>query len=407
MASPAPRFSLRSAMPVAVAAAIVLAGVVILSFTAGQASRRAEPQDAARVRFVAANAHDLSQRSLASLTAGMDPAALALARRLDPAPHTDFWGRPKGWEVLDRRDTPSLGFGVLWWDDARRINALMPNDGDAIAATPFVLHAKSKAEADRALFCMTQAIYYEAALEPTEGQQAVAQTVLNRLRHPDYPKSICGVIYEGSDRFTGCQFSFTCDGSLFREPDAFYWNKAKAVAQAALNGFVMKTVGTTTHYHANYVFPRWGATLVRVAQLGAHIFYRFPGPPGSLAAFTSAYRGNELAVSLTPRPRPLDEIPPEQAQDLAFLDPLAPLPGGGAGAGPPGATTLAAAAPGAPAIPGSGLGILPSRPKPTAEQVAQINRALAKLPQAAPPPPPSPYAGRYSDELPISTNRAD
>jgi hypothetical protein len=122
--------------------------------------------------------------------------------------------------------------------------------------------------------------------------------VLNRVRHPDFPKSVCGVVYEGSQLPIGCQFSFTCDGSLARPPIEPYWTRAKTVAEAALDGFVAKQIGSATHYHADYVFPRWGPQMVKIVQLGAHIFYRFPGPFGAPQVLTGQYEGRELAVAL-------------------------------------------------------------------------------------------------------------
>lgn len=144
-----------------------------------------------------------------------------------------------------------------------------------------------------ALTCLSQAIYYEAAYEPLAGRRAVAQVVLNRMRHPAYPKSVCGVVYQGSERRTGCQFSFTCDGSLLRSPAAAAWRAAQEVARAALSGHVEPSVGTATHYHADYVLPKWAFNLAKIQQIGAHIFYRFNGNWGTSRAFTGAYSGSE------------------------------------------------------------------------------------------------------------------
>lgn len=144
-----------------------------------------------------------------------------------------------------------------------------------------------------ALRCLTQAVYYEAATEPLEGRRAVAQVVLNRVRHPAYPKSVCGVVYQGSERRTGCQFSFTCDGSLLRAPMAGPWRQAQEVARAALAGYVEKSVGTATHYHADYVLPKWAFQLAKIEQLGRHIFYRFNGNWGRAKFLSGHYTGQE------------------------------------------------------------------------------------------------------------------
>ncbi len=92
----------------------------------------------------------------------------------------------------------------------------------------------------RALQCLTAAIYYEAAMEPDAGQQAVAQVVLNRVMHPSYPNTVCGVVYQGSERATGCQFTFSCDGAMARAPSAIYWARARRVAERALAGYVYR-----------------------------------------------------------------------------------------------------------------------------------------------------------------------
>lgn len=175
--------------------------------------------------------------------------------------------------------------------DALVINASMPFATGAIAAArPFDLPASDVTDYRRALLCMTQAVYYEAGFEPLEGRRAVAQVVLNRMRHPAFPKSVCGVVYQGA-RAPVCQFSFVCDGSLYRRPALGAWKEAEAVARAALDGFVERSVGGATHYHANYVAPYWAPRLTKLSQIGAHIFYRWPGAWGSSAAFTGRYSG--------------------------------------------------------------------------------------------------------------------
>jgi spore germination cell wall hydrolase CwlJ-like protein len=132
----------------------------------------------------------------------------------------------------------------------------------------------SGVEARSAIECLTAAAYYEAVSEGERGMAAVAQVVLNRTRHPAYPSTICGVVFQGAQRSTGCQFTFTCDGSLNRAPAPAAWRRAEAVALAALGGYVVPEVGEATHYHATWMTPYWAASLSRVAQLGGHAFYR-------------------------------------------------------------------------------------------------------------------------------------
>jgi hypothetical protein len=128
----------------------------------------------------------------------------------------------------------------------------------------------------------------------------VAQVVLNRMRHPAFPKSICGVVYQGAGTGT-CQFTFVCDGALYRRPAADAWRQAEAVARAALSGYVETKVGEATHYHADYVAPRWAPMLAKVAEIGQHIFYRWPGAWGQPSAFRGRYIG-EPRDPLTMRP---------------------------------------------------------------------------------------------------------
>ena len=179
-------------------------------------------------------------------------------------------------------------------ETALQVNATIPlASGPNPAAAPFLFGKASGETRARALECLTSAIYYEAAQEPTDGQRAVAQVVLNRVRHPAFPNSVCGVVYEGSTRVTGCQFTFTCDGSMAYRPVPSLWNRARKVAEAALNGAVFAPAGYATHYHANYVVPYWASSLVKTTVQGAHIFYRWSGGWGRPAAFTDRWTGVE------------------------------------------------------------------------------------------------------------------
>jgi len=176
---------------------------------------------------------------------------------------------------------------------AQERNALIPISGQPAQMSGFSAIGTGSAQYGTALKCLTQAIYYEAANEPLQGKRAVAQVVLNRLKHPAYPNSVCGVVYEGVNQPV-CQFSFTCDGSLLRTPMARQWNESRDVARAALAGSVEPSVGSATHYHADYVLPRWAYTLAKIEKIGAHIFYRFPGGAGSQRAFSDHWTGREF-----------------------------------------------------------------------------------------------------------------
>jgi spore germination cell wall hydrolase CwlJ-like protein len=241
-------------------------------------------------------------------------------------------------------------------DQARAWNAAIPvAGGPNPAAKPFRLKTSGMLDEARAIDCMTAAIYYEAAWETVDGQRAVAQVVLNRVRHPAYPKTVCGVIFQGSERTTGCQFSFTCDGSLARVPKAEAWARARKVSVAALNGYVMRKVGNATHYHADYVAPYWSPSLHKVAAIGAHIFYRWTGGWGMPGAFAGRYAGAELdgmkiaALDRLATPPKVELValkaPPEATAAVAEPAPAAPGAGSDAAAaeatvltGPPQAT---------------------------------------------------------------------
>lgn len=183
----------------------------------------------------------------------------------------------------------------------------LPSDAAAITADasihpapPFSMARASATDRARALQCLTSAVYYEAATEPDRGQDAVAQVILNRVRHPAFPATVCGVVYQGSER-SGCQFSFACDGSMARVPSRAYWLRALRVAAAALNGHVMADVGTATHYHTYAVTPAWNRGLVMTAAIGAHFFHRWQGWWGTPAAFRQDYAGGEPVPGPHPR----------------------------------------------------------------------------------------------------------
>ena len=197
-----------------------------------------------------------------------------------------------------RSDTPLL---ANTYTDAEPAPTL---PGPVGAAAQPLVAAGSALDRTRALECLTMAIYYEARSEPDAGQRAVAQVVLNRVKHPSYPNSVCGVVFQGSQRQTGCQFSFTCDGSMRRQPAKLWWDRARGVALSALGGAVYRPVGLATHYHTTAIHPYWADSLLRVGTIGAHHFYRFGNAAGQPAAFRSAYVGSEPAARALPRTQP-------------------------------------------------------------------------------------------------------
>ena len=176
--------------------------------------------------------------------------------------------------------------------DARARNAAAPFWAGVLpAAAPFRAPA-SDTDQSRATECLALAALAEAGGDDA-GQRAVIQVILNRVRHPAFARTVCGVVFEGSQRATGCQFSFTCDGSLARRYGEAAWAAARRRAQAALGGTVFAPVGGATHYHTDWVHPWWSPKLVKLAQIDTHLFFRWPGYWGSAEAARMTYRGGE------------------------------------------------------------------------------------------------------------------
>lgn len=210
-------------------------------------------------------------------------------------------------------------------------------------ARPYVFRGLTALDRERAHYCLTAAIYYEAASESDDGMRGVAQTIINRVRHPSFPGTVCGVVFQGSQRAGVCQFTFACDGAMARAPERRNWLRASRVASAALGGQVYAKVGLATHYHTQAIWPRWGKSLVMTNIVGAHIFHRWRGRWGMPDAFRAPYLGRE------PVPGPYLPV----AQQLAILKGQGIAPG----AGPLPALTGAAAplpdAAPAPLLPGA------------------------------------------------------
>lgn len=207
-------------------------------------------------------------------------------------------------------------------------NALLPySSAPLLAGAGF---AARRDDANAASQCMTQAIYYEAGNEPDAGKRAVAQVILNRVASPAFPKTVCAVVQQGANR-PGCQFTFMCDGSLSRAPNPIGWTRAHQIADDALQGYVDATVGGATHYHADYVFPTWAPTMIKLAKIGRHIFYRWPGAqiaPSTLVASpspTDAPAAQSPAEATLPPALPLDTAAsaPSLATSPAFEAPKA------------------------------------------------------------------------------------
>ncbi|WP_155265204.1 cell wall hydrolase [Sphingomonas segetis] len=281
--------------------------------------------------------------------------ALTLSRPLDRVRRTAIDWRERGRAFVRTNPREAIGFGVLGFvsavaigsmavpnaatnpaahaappappplilkpiapEQAVKVNAEIPlTGGPNPAAAPFAFKGSASAR-EQALTCLASAVYYEAGNQDADGERAVAQVVLNRVRHPAFPNSVCGVVYQGSTRTTGCQFTFTCDGSLARAPDPDGWRRASKIAEAALSGTVYAPVGWATHYHADYVLPTWASSLAKNAVLGAHLFYRWAGSWGQPAAFSDAYAGREPnAAALRTAALAAPHVTPSTQDELA------------------------------------------------------------------------------------------
>lgn len=316
---------------------LALGGVYLLGGLAQSASTHA------RVARLAEGASgDFSEAAMLSASTRMDPGALAVAKRHDPQLFAAVDQRDRQSAMLAAR-LEGAGSGLLPGQSGRTgplmLRASFGTMFNGAGAGPFQIG--NALQSSRELECLAQAIYYEARGETPSGQAAVAQVVLNRVRHPAFPKSICGVVFQGAYNRTGCQFSFACDGSMRRARDGGAWSRARKVATRALAGTMTSEVGSATHFHTVNVSPGWGPRLLRVTQVGMHIFYRFGRRSGgsSLSPTVDDIAPSEIA-SLT-----ADGHGPVAYTSLARLEPGATAPGVG---GPIGPVTEPASAPSVP-----------------------------------------------------------
>lgn len=226
-------------------------------------------------RISSAGADGYSPQSMAQAAGGLDASAMAIASRHDPY-------APDGATLRDRQ-AEAL---------AARLGSL--DKPSAVSA----FRMTGARDQSRDLECLTQAVYYEARGEGRDGMKAVAQVVLNRARHPAFPKTVCGVVFQGSNRSTGCQFSFTCNGAMRARVNQSAWNRARDVASHALGGNAYAAVGSATHFHTTAVSPSWRNRLVRVSHIGDHVFYRFGGRNGSSSALSSEIQASAAVPHL-------------------------------------------------------------------------------------------------------------
>jgi spore germination cell wall hydrolase CwlJ-like protein len=321
---------------VLISAALIGSGVGLAlgaAYMAGGMSRMAA--DHARAQRVAQTAGGAFSEAVLQREAS-DPAVLALARAFDPAVVAD--GQDRQLQQLAAR--------------LRGAQADPDQDDDA-------------RQAARDLDCLTDAVYFEARGESKRGQQAVATVVMNRVKNPNFPKTVCGVVFQRAAG--GCQFSFACDGSMRRGREEDAWEEARRVAARALSGYVLREVGSATHFHTADVSPDWGPQMLKVAQVGLHIFYRLnphahAQPPAPALPVSAPALQNAVMTSS-----------PLQAPPTLRI-----------------ATALVKSPPAAPAAPKAGAKPAPAASdagRPAAAKVAAAPAAkpVLKLPVAPPP----------------------
>ena len=177
-------------------------------------------------------------------------------------------------------------------------------------------------DAKSELDCLAEAVYFEARSETTGGQIAVAEVVMNRVADSRFPNTVCGVVYQGQYRATGCQFTFTCDGSRRVKPRGRAWERARAVALNVRLGLSTGHTNSATHYHTNYVDPYWSAGMVKTKVIGSHIFYRFPKTKGEWAHARAALQLREQArqigvIAVSAEASVQDEAPKADLVEIA------------------------------------------------------------------------------------------
>lgn len=159
-------------------------------------------------------------------------------------------------------------------DDAR-FRALTPEERHSLLSfSEEEIDLLPEAQGDAQWRCLAEALYFEARGETIAGQVAVAEVILNRVEHEDYPDTVCAVVRQGADRRNACQFSFMCDGrpEHITEPRAF--SRAGKIARIMLDGQPRVLTGGATHFHTTRVRPRWSQVFHRTARIGDHVFYR-------------------------------------------------------------------------------------------------------------------------------------
>ena len=204
------------------------------------------PQSHISISPVSPNIDEAPRISLAAIDPALASAALAAIEKATP---------------LD----PSIPLPIIASDQLAYSRANTPTTEHA--ANPY---------SERERWCLATGIYFEARGEAYRGQVAVAQVIMNRVKHSVYPNSICGVVFQNQSWRNRCQFSFACDGIPERVTEPKAWAQAREITEKVTTGSLyLAEVANATHYHANYVYPHWAPRMTKLTRIGAHIFYRF------------------------------------------------------------------------------------------------------------------------------------
>jgi spore germination cell wall hydrolase CwlJ-like protein len=157
--------------------------------------------------------------------------------------------------------------------------------GGKARLTPAETISKTEAQAvdpigkeplDDAVTCLARTLYWEAKGEGDAGMQAVANVVMNRLRHKGFPNTICGVVTQGHEQGS-CQFSWWCDGQPDNSEEPEPYTLAKEIARKALNRQLEDRTDGALYYHNHGITPSWSKQYIRTVEVGAHVFYKPAG----------------------------------------------------------------------------------------------------------------------------------
>lgn len=141
------------------------------------------------------------------------------------------------------------------------------------AAAAALVDPEGDAPLEDALTCLARTVYWEAKGEDLAAMEAVANVVMNRLVHDEFPDTVCAVAQEGLEEGP-CQFSWWCDGNPLDVEEADRYAVTMDVARRALNQELGDRTDGALFFHGEGVSPNWAEVYVETVTLGEHVFYR-------------------------------------------------------------------------------------------------------------------------------------